>query len=452
VQEYVSSSRALPTDARRALLVYRLGFPLVFAALLPGFLRRMLRRGNFREHFAQRLGRFRAGERMRFANGRWIWIHSISVGETLLALKLAREIRAQTPAFQIALSVTTSTGFALAQESAPEWLAVLYNPIDTPRYVRATLDLIRPERLLLIEGEVWPNLVAACCARNIPVALVNARLSPRSERRLRAARNWAGPIFRLLEMVTVPEHADVARWMSLGVLRERIHVTGSIKFDATDGTDASRVAEFRALLARLGVKDDARLLLGGSTWAPEEKALAEISLRLRVEFPDLFLILVPRHIERAPEIVRALAPLPLRMARRTAPEPCDVLLVDTTGELRDWYALADVVFVGKSLPGVTQTGGQNPAEAAALGTPVLCGPHMENFTSIVEHLIHHGGACTVTDAAALERELATLLRDAATREKMGAAARVTLASHAGATARTARLLLNDIQSAAIQSS
>jgi 3-deoxy-D-manno-octulosonic-acid transferase len=436
----VSSPRVLPDDARRALLVYRLGFPLVFAALLPGFLRRMLRRGNFREHFGQRLGRFGAADRERFADGRWIWIHSISVGETLLALKLAREIRAQVPQFKIAVSVTTSTGFALAQESASDWLAVLYNPIDAAHSVRATLDLIRPERLLLIEGEVWPNLLAECCARNVPVALVNARLSPRSERRLRATKRWVGPIFRLLETVTVPEAADVARWMSLGVLRERIQVTGSIKFDATGGTNASRIAEFRTLLGGLGVKNDARLLLGGSTWAPEEKALAEIFARLRAEFPDLFLILVPRHIERVPEILRTLAPLPLRVARRTAPEPCDVLLVDTTGELRDWYSLATVVFVGKSLPGVAQSGGQNPAEPAALGKPVLCGPQMENFTSIVEHLVHHGGVRIVADTAALERELAALLRDPDTCEAIGAAGRAALARHAGATARTVRLL------------
>ena len=420
--------------------------------MVPGFLRRMLRRGNFREHFAQRLGRFDAAERERFADGRWLWIHSISVGETLLALKLAREIRTQAPEFRIALSVTTSTGFALAQESACDWLAVLYNPIDAPRCVRATLDLIRPQRVLLIEGEVWPNLVAECCVRNIPVALVNARLSPRSERRLRAARRWVEPIFRLLDMVTVPEPADVARWMSLGVLRERIQVTGSIKFDAIGGPDASRVAEFRALLAGLRVKDDARLLLGGSTWAPEEKVLAEMFLRLRTEFPDLFLVLVPRHIERTAEILRTLAPLPLRVARRTAPEPCDVLLVDTTGELRDWYALASVVFVGKSLPGVAQSGGQNPAEPAVLGKPVLFGPQMENFASIVEHLVHHGAARTVADAAELERELATLLRDPAACEAMGAAGCAALGSHAGATARTVRLLFCAVQSTAIQSS
>ena len=431
---------ALPSDARRSLFIYNVCFPFVLLALLPGYLLRMLRRGNFREHFGQRLGRYSRDDREKFSRGRWLWIHSISVGETLLALKLARELRARAPEFCIALSVTTSTGFALASESAGETLAVLYNPIDAPGFVRAALDLIRPERLLLIEGEVWPNLVAECCGRGIPVALVNARLSPRSERRLRATRRWVGPVFRLLESVSVPETADIVRWQSLGVAAEKIHVTGSIKFDSAGG-GATREAEFRALL---GVEENAAILVAGSTWAPEEEIIAKMFLRLRVEFPDLRLILVPRHIERTAEILRALSSLPLHVVRRTAlptSEPCDILLVDTTGELRDWYALATLVFVGKSLPGVAQTGGQNPAEPAALGKPVVFGPHMENFASIVEHLTARGAARTVSDDAALEAKTAALLRDPSVRAAMSTAARAALAAHEGATARTAQHLL-----------
>ena len=430
---------SLPSDARRSLFIYNFFFPIVFVILLPGFLLRMFRRGSFRDKFGQRLGRYDAEERARFAGGRWLWIHSISVGETLIALKLARELHSRAPELQIALSVTTSTGFALANESASEWLAVLYNPIDARRCVRAALDLIRPEKLLLIEGEVWPNLVAECRARSIPVSLVNARLSPRSESRMRAAQRWIGPIFRLLDEVCVPEKEDIARWQSLGVSAEKIHVTGSIKFDS-QSSGPTREAEFRVLL---GVSETTPILLGGSTWPPEEKILADTLLRLRAEFPNLFLILVPRHVERSAEILRALAPL--RVVRRSAlplAGPCDALLVDTTGELRDWYTLATVVFVGKSLPEVEKAGGQNPAEPAALGKPVLFGPQMENFASIVQHLCAHGAARTVGDAASLEREVAALLRDPASRTAMGSAAKSALDAHAGATERTARRLLS----------
>ncbi|MEO7318841.1 MAG: glycosyltransferase N-terminal domain-containing protein [Chthoniobacteraceae bacterium] len=434
----------LPADARRSLLIYNLFFPLVFLFLLPGFLLRMARRGCFREKFGQRLGRYDAADRARFAGGRWIWIHSISVGETLIALKLARELHTQAPDFQIALSVTTSTGLALASEEACDRLAAIYNPIDSRGCVRAALDLIRPEKLLLIEGEVWPNLVAECRRRRIPVSLVNARLSPRSERRMRAARQWVGPIFRLLDGVLVPEAEDVARWKSLGVSAEKIRVTGSIKFDSPAGVP-TREAEFRALLVPLGVTEKTPIFLGGSTWFPEEKILADALRHLRAEFPNLFLILVPRHVERSAEILRSLAPL--RVVRRSAlplAQPCDVLLVDTTGELRDWYALATLVFVGKSLPQVEQAGGQNPAEPAALGKPVLFGPRMDNFASIVGHLLAHGAARSVADPASLEREAAALLRDPAARSTMAAAASAALASHTGATERTARLLLEPL--------
>jgi 3-deoxy-D-manno-octulosonic-acid transferase len=434
---------SLPRDARRSLFIYNLFFPFVLLALLPGYLLRMIRRGNFRDHFGQRLGQYNSTDRACFVEGRWLWIHSISVGETIVALKLAREMHRQAPHFRIALSVTTSTGFALAHESPADWLAVLYNPIDAPRFVRAALDLIRPEQLILVEGEAWPNLLAECHVRGISVSLVNARLSPRSERRMKTAQYWIGPIFRLLDRLCVPEPADLARWQALGVGPENIHVTGSIKFDSTSLAAPPREAEFRALLAPLGVTPGTPILLGGSTWEPEERIFAQAFLELRREFPDLFLILVPRHVERTDAILRDLAPLGLRIARRSAlsAESSDVLLVDTTGELRDWYALATVVFVGKSLPGIAQVGGQNPAEPAALGKPILFGPHMENFQSLVEHLRRHEAAITVADATSLQQAVAELLRDPARRAAMAEHSRAALAAHAGATERTAHLLL-----------
>ncbi len=431
----------LPADARRSLLIYNLFFPLVLVFLLPGILLRMFRRGSFREKFGQRLGRYDAADRARFAGGRWIWIHSISVGETLIALKLARELHARDPEFQIALSVTTSTGLALANDAACDWLAAIYNPIDSPRIVRDALDLIRPEKLLLIEGEVWPNLVSECVERSIPVLLVNARLSPRSEQRMLVTRFWVGPIFRLLAGISVPEKDDVERWSALGVSHENTHVTGSIKFDSPAGAP-TREAEFRALLTPLGVTEHTRILVAGSTWFPEEKMLALALGNLRAEFPDLFLIIVPRHVERSAEIASSLGAW--RVVRRStlpAAQPCDVLLVDTTGELRDWYALATLVFVGKSMPDVATPGGQNPGEPASLAKPLLFGPRMENFESIAAHLAAHGAAIVVNDAAALEAEAARLLREPEVREIMSAAAHGSLTEHDGATQRTVQWLL-----------
>lgn len=412
----------------------------------------MFRRGNFREKFGQRLGLYTDAERTRFERGHWIWIHSISVGETLVALKLARELRGHDLGIHVALSVTTSTGFALARQSENEWMEVIYNPIDFLSIVREAIDTIRPAQLILIEGEVWPNLVAECRRRGIRVSLANARLSPRSESRFRRFRAWTGPIFQLLDLITVPEPEDIARWSALGVDPPRVHCTGSIKFDLATAAAPSRADEFRALLVPLGIDLGAPILLGGSTWSPEEKVLAEIFLELRREHPDLFLILVPRHVERTAEIERELLSLGLGITRRsTLPSPSTlelrpspaprVLLVDTTGELRDWYELATIVFVGKSLPEVAQTGGQNPAEPAAVGKPVVFGPHMENFAAVVSHLLAQNAAVQIASANELRNQLQLLLTDKQLRQSLVNQARAALAIHQDATARAAALLL-----------
>ena len=432
----------LPADARRSLFIYNLFFPLVFVALLPGFLLRMLRRGGYREKFRQRLGRYSPEERARLARGEWIWLHSISVGETLLALKLARQIREREPGKCIALSVTTSTGFAVAQPHTNDWLEIIYNPLDAPWIVRAALDAVRPVRLIFIEA-IWPNLLAAAQRRGLPVTFL-PRLSPRSAARFRRARFFTGPIFRLLDALAAAEPEDREAWQALGVDPARLHVTGNAKFDAAAPT-GGRTAEFRALLRDLGVPDDAPILLGGSTFPGEERILADALRKLRTRWPALFLILVPRHVERAAAILAELEPTGLRLAvrsrlstRNQKPETSDALLVDTTGELRDWYALATVVFIGKSL---TATGGQNPVEPVLAGRPVIFGPHMENFAPIVARWLAGDAAVQVRDAAGLRAQLATLFADAPRRAQLAERARAIAAIHSGATERAVGVLL-----------
>ena len=432
----------LPADARRSLFIYNLFFPLVFVALLPGFLLRMLRRGGYREKFRQRFGRYSPEERARLARGEWIWLHSISVGETLLALKLARQIREREPGKCIALSVTTSTGFAVAQPHANDWLEIIYNPLDAPWIVRAALDAVRPVRLIFIEA-IWPNLLAAAQRRGLPVTFL-PRLSPRSAARFRRARFFTGPIFRLLDALAAAEPEDREAWQALGVDPARLHVTGNAKFDAAAPT-GGRTAEFRALLRDLGVPDDAPILLGGSTFPGEERILADALRELRTRWPALFLILVPRHVERAAAILAELEPTGLRLAvrsrlstRNQKPETSDALLVDTTGELRDWYALATVVFIGKSL---TATGGQNPVEPVLAGRPVIFGPHMENFAPIVARWLAGDAAVQVRDAAGLRAQLATLFADAPRRAQLAERARAIAAIHSGATERAVGVLL-----------
>ena len=440
--EVPSFAGSLPADARRSLFIYTLLVPFVFAALLPGLLLRMIRRGGFRDKFGQRLGFYSATDRARLEGGDWVWIHSISVGETLVALKLAAELQQLDTTIRIVLSATTSTGFALARNSASERLQPIYNPIDLVRILRRLFAIIQPRQLILIEGEAWPNLVAECRLRRIPIALAEARLSPRSEARFQRFRKWTGPIFRLVDVICVPEEADVIRWQRLGVNAAHIRFTGSVKFDQPSGTP-SRAKEFQLLLESAGISPSTPIVLGGSTHRGEERLLAEMLPHLRKAAPGVCLLLAPRHVERSAEILHVLQTCcpALRVARRTAfPEHSqrvDILILDTTGELRDWYELATVVFIGKSL---TATGGQNPAEPALLGKPVVFGPHMENFAALVRLLLSRDGARQIRDAAALESELVSLLTDREQRELLGTNAMKALLAHRGAARRTAELL------------
>lgn len=442
------SFRPLPAAARLPLRIYRLLFPIVFILMLPGFLLRMIRRGNYRRKFGQRLGRFSAEDRARLECGGWTWIHAVSVGEMMMGLKLARTLRELEPGLRLVISTTTSTGHAVAREQLAkpggEGMELIYYPVDAVSGVRRTLDLIRPARLVMIDKELWPNMIAECWRRSIPVSVVNARLSPKSERGFRKWRRWVAPFFGMLERVCVQEPEDVERWRSLGARSEALACTGSLKFDFA-AAEAARAGEFRALLERIGVDARTPILLGGSTFPGEEAILGRVLIELRRRVPGLFLIAVPRHVERTPEAESDLRGLGLATARRSAlpertpgsPRP-DVLIVDTTGELRDWYALGTVCFIGKSL---TAAGGQNPAEPVLVGRPVVFGSHMENFGALVDRLLHAGGAVQVPDEAGLLRETEALISDPERGRALVERAQGVLQAHRGANRRTAELLL-----------
>ena len=417
-------------------ILYNLAFPFVLLALLPGFIFRMLKRGKYRHKFGQRFAIYSPRVRQKLSRGGWTWVHAVSVGEVMIALKLIREMRIRDPQLPVVLSTTTSTGFALASKEQGDRFETIYNPIDFFWTANRAVRLIRPRRLILVEAEVWPNLTAEAKARGATLALVNARLSRRSESRYRMIRPLASTLFNRLDLLCVQEPGDAKRWESLGVETRKILCPGSIKFD--DQGESSRPRRnFRQTLAELGVGEAAPLLLAGSTHSGEECLIGEIVIRLKHDFPDLFFVVVPRHAERWKEVREQLDRVGLRVALRAgeerAPENPDTLLVNTTGELRDWYDQATVVFVGKSL---TAHGGQNPAEAVAAGKPVVFGPNMENFSSLAAQLVREGGASQVADAAALEEKLRELLSHAGKREGLAANATRCLQVHHGATART----------------
>ncbi len=419
-------------------LLYNLLFPFAFLVILPRYLARMFRRGDYRRDFGQRFARYSPGLRARFAQGPWLWVHAVSVGELLIALKLLAELHRRHPEWRFVLSSTTSTAHALALEKQQDWWVPVYTPVDFPAIIRRALDAVKPRAIILTESEMWPNFVWTAARRGIPVALVNARVSPRSGRRYRRFAPFLRPITRHLEAVGLQEkeHADL--WRHLGVPSSRLRLTGSVKYDPDADPAAAR--DFRPVLASFGIRPGEPVLLAGSTHDGEEEILAAALPLLRRRFPSARLLIAPRHIERSAKILAQLEKTGLRIARRTAPPDSpapDILLLDTTGELRDWYACADVVFIGKSLGG---TGGQNPVEAILAGRPVLFGPHMENFTALRDALLAAGGAIEVRDAATLAAEAGKLFADPDRRTRVVRQASAALQPHRGATARTAELV------------
>jgi len=420
--------------------IYNLCWPLGLLIFLPGYFAKMIRRGGYREKFGQRVGIYDAVLRNRLSNQRSTWLHAVSVGEVNIALKLAYALRALEPDLHCVLTTTTTTGFALARKTVPAWIEVMYTPLDYWPIMRRAFSVIRPARIFLIEAEVWPNLAATAHLHRIPLALVNARLSPRSERRYRRFRFFVAPTFRLLDLVCVPERRDVERWAALGVLRNRIHVTGSIKFDPDVQAQNHSVAA--SLWDASGETTERLVLFGGSTHGGEEEILAKVFLRLRDQFPSLRLFIAPRHVERLQEIRAQLDALPLRVTLASKVPTngltdADCMLLDTTGELQRWYGIATVVFVGKSL---TAHGGQNPVEPILAGKPVVFGPHMENFATLSRTLVSNSAAMQVSDIDSLGRTVAELLRDSEARERLVQNAHAALSEHKGATSRTAELV------------
>jgi 3-deoxy-D-manno-octulosonic-acid transferase len=420
--------------------IYNSLWPLGLLFFLPGYLVKMFRRGGYREKFGQRLGIY---DRQLQAQLHWkkpIWLHAVSVGEVMIALKLAHQIRALKADADCVLTTTTTTGFAFAVKNAPDWIEVMYTPLDFWPIMRRAFAVIRPRKIVLVEAEVWPNLVAEAHARKIPIALVNARLSPRSEKRFRMFRNFVAPTLQLLDRVCVQNAEDIDRWAALGIARERIHHLGSIKYDPEESSvDATTP---RKVLAEFGFENRI-VIFGGSTHSGEEKILAEVYRALSRQFIDLLLVIAPRHAERAREVQRTLEEAGFRVGLRSQPPPADrvldCLLLDSTGELRDWYGIATIAFVGKSL---LARGGQNPAEAILAGKPVLFGPHMENFAALADSLVAHRGAVRVNSATELRRAMAELLGDPELREQTVENARQVLDTHRGATARTAKLIVD----------
>ena len=425
------------------LFLYNVLLPFVLLISFPFYLRRMLKRGGYARNFPQRFGFFSSRLRRRFKEGGWTWIRAVSVGEMMMALRLIRELKRQDPTFKAIISTTTSTGYALGRQRTFElpWIEVIYSPIDLYPIVNSIWQRVRPNSAILIDSDLWPSFLAISAKQGTKVFLANARLSPRSEKRFQKTKFLARIFFwNHIDTLFAQDQVDAGRWAKMGVPSERIRTIGSMKYDIDETVSEFQFSDW---LRKHGLTGGNKILLGGSLHPGEEKLLIDCYRAVKEQIPELFLILVPRHAERTPEIEELLRAENLTYALRSDPKfgsSTSVLIVNSTGELRDWYRSADVVIIGKSFTGV---GGQNPVEPIAAHKPVIVGPHMENFGYLTEELRRMGGIMQLESGADLPVAVSKLLSDPVAASNLVAGADQALAPHFGSIKRTAAFILGN---------
>ena len=415
---------------------------------------RMWRRGNWRTGFVERFGVFPHNFKQSITNRHVIWFHAVSVGEVNICTQVIRAIEPTVPNAKIVVSTTTTTGMQRLKDRLPTHIGKIYYPIDDRKCVSRALAAVYPEAIVLVEAEIWPNFIWRASDLRIPIFLVNARLSERSYRGYKRFGFLFRPLFASFTGVGAQNESDAARLRELGCRPEAIHIVGNLKFDAAAHVETRRTFNVGTILRRIGVPSGARILLGGSTHDGEEAILAEIFQRLRKLFPDLFLILAPRHFERSRDAARDVREHGVKLMFRTEvatdtqlqPGDVDCLLVNSTGELAFFYEHATVIFVGKSL---TAEGGQNPIEPAALAKPVVFGPNMQNFSDVVRSFLAQDGAVQVQNAVELEKAFADLLANEARRTQLGRNALKVVHENLGGINRTVDMILRHLSSSEV---
>ena len=413
-------------------------YNLVLLLVLPGVVAfhyyRSKSRGR-RSAFRERFGFIPESDLARIDGARVIWVHAVSVGETIASFPLLKGLRARYPGYLLVVSNVTETGRSVALKSGLADLC-LYLPFDYGFAVRAALSKVRPELIVLMETELWPNFIAVAAGMGIPVLLANGRISDRSFGRYLRVSWFFRPILEQLSALCMQTAEDAARIRSIGAPRDAIHVTGNLKYDLPLAQGSPVLVA--ALKAKYCIPRDCFVFTAASTHEGEDEPALDAYQGLLSGGGAHFMILAPRHPERAPAVAELLAAraIPFQLRSRLPANNTlragEVLLLDTVGELAGLYAASDLVFVGGSL---VPTGGHNPLEPASCGIPVLFGPHMENFREIAALFLAAGAGLQVPDAAALAVTVAKLARSEHDRLEMGRRGTDLMRECSGATER-----------------
>jgi 3-deoxy-D-manno-octulosonic-acid transferase len=372
-----------------------------------------------------------------------IWVHAVSVGEVLTARPLISELRRRYPNLRMFLSTTTMAGQQLARRNVRDVDAVFYFPFDLGFVVRRTLNLVRPKLFIMMETEIWPNLLRECRARAIKTAVVNGRLSARSFPRYRMVRPMMRRVLDHIDKFLVQSEESARRFIDLGADPARVVVTGSLKFDSLEVSPAALQARARDRVLRYFRVPAARpVIVAGSTMKGEETYVLRAFRRVRATTPNTLLVIAPRHPERFAEVEELVRAEGWKVAKRSdlaidAEPRVDVVILDTIGELATLYQIGTIVFVGGSL---VATGGHNVLEPAVFGKPIVFGPHMENFLEIADAFVSNGAGVQLSTDEQLEETFVDLMGDPVRRARLGAAARALVEANRGANEKSVTVL------------
>ncbi len=392
---------------------------------------------KFHRGFLMRLGFFPAELKSKLTNERPIWLHAVSVGEVNALRQLLEGLRREYPHRRIVISTVTPTGNAIAASMSAKEDIVFYLPLDISAVVRRIVNIINPAVFIIAETEIWPNLISCVYKKMVPTIIVNSRISDKSFKRYKPIKFLLKPILNKVSRFCVQTKTDCLRLRELGVRDEKIAVTGNMKFDAVDYTDLKiDCADYKL---RLGLKDNEKLLVAGSTHPGEEKIMLEVYKELLNEFPGLKLLIAPRHPWRAKEIEKLVLnnsfnPVFISKLERTAQDAqhATVFILDAIGQLLPFYAVSDLVFIGGSL---IKKGGQNLLEPAAFAKPILFGPNMFNFRDIARLFIENNACVSVCDKGELLEGIKLLLHNPSKTAELGARAKALILKNKGATER-----------------
>jgi 3-deoxy-D-manno-octulosonic-acid transferase len=428
-----------PRGWERSPVAYLLDllYAIVLALFSPALVLAAIRQGKYREGWGQKLLGLVP---RRDSTAKCAWLHAVSLGEVSLIGPLVAEIRRRHPDWDIAISSSTLTGYTLARSRYAEH-TMFYCPLDFSWAVRRAMRRLRPDLLVLAELELWPNLISAARATGARVAIINGRLSDRSFRRYRRLRPFARWLLAKLDLIAAQNPLSADRFLELGAPSERVFVTGSLKFD---GAQSDRGNPSTVRLRQLAGFGDADIVyLAGSTQHPEEQLALDAFRALAPQWPQLRLVIVPRHPDRFAEVAHLLAAsgLPWQQRSQLDEAPPDararVLLVDRVGELGAWWGTAGIAYVGGSMG---PRNGQNMIEPAAYGAAVAFGPRTRNFRDVVAALLSREAAVVVHDGPELTAFVRRCLDEPLWAVAMGTRAKRVVTSQLGATGRTVDLL------------